>query len=63
MPESFPTDILPGDCGLMIADSYGAAIRREAPEHRISTIRRRRQLLRFALTASERLHRLSDPRL
>jgi hypothetical protein len=62
VPETFPADILPEDCGLMVADGYGAAIRREAPEHRISAIRRRRQLLRFALTASERLHRMSDPR-
>ena len=63
VPETFPLDILPDDCGLMIADSYGAAIRREAPERPITTLRRRRQLLRFALTASERLHRVSDPRL
>lgn len=62
VPENFPTDILPPDCGLIVADSYGAAIRREAPEHPITTLRRRRQLLRFALTASERLHRISDPR-
>lgn len=62
VPETFPTGILPEDCGLMIADSYGAAIRREAPEHRIGTLRRRRQMLRFALTASERLNRMSDPR-
>ena len=62
VPENFPTDILPDGCGLMVADSYGAAIRREAPEHPVSAIRRRRQLLRFALTASERLNRMSDPR-
>jgi len=63
VPESFPVHILPEDCGIMVADSYNAAIRREAPEQPISTLRRRRQLLRFALTASERLNRLSDPRL
>jgi len=63
VPEGFPLEILPAECGLIIADSYGAAIRREAPEHPVGTLRRRRQLLRFALTASERLHRFSDPRL
>jgi hypothetical protein len=63
VPESFPIHILPADCGIMVADSYNAAIRREAPEQPIGTLRRRRQLLRFALTASERLNRLSDPRL
>jgi hypothetical protein len=62
VPESFPAHILPEECGFMVADSYGAAIRREAPEQPLATLRRRRQLLRFALTASERLNRLSDPR-
>ena len=62
VPENFPIKILPDDHGLIIADSFGAAIRREAPENPISTLRRRRQLLRFALTASERLNRLRDPR-
>jgi len=62
VPESFPVHILPDDCGIMVADSYGAAIRRGAVERPITTIRRRRQLLRFALTASERLCRLTDPR-
>jgi len=61
VPENFPIPILPDDCGIIIA-SYGAAIHREAPERPITTIRRRRQLLRFALTASERLNHLSDPR-
>lgn len=60
--EGFPIHILPDDCGILVADSYGAAIRREAPEQPITAIRRQRQLLRFALTASERLNRLSDPR-
>ena len=63
VPEKFPPHILPEECGYMVADSYGAVIRREAPEHPVSTIRRRRQMLRFALTASERLNRMSDPRL
>lgn len=62
VPENFPIHILPGECGIMIADSYGAAIQRESPERPLSTLRRRRQLLRFALTASERLNRMSDPR-
>lgn len=61
VPDSFPIHILPDNCGIMVADSYGAVIRREAPEQPISTIRRRRLLLRFALTASERLNHLSDP--
>lgn len=63
VPETFPVGLLPEDCGVILADSHGAAIRREAPERPVGTLRRRRQLLRFALTASERLHRFSDPRL
>ena len=63
VPESFPFDKLPGDCGYMIADRYGAAIRREATETPISALRRRHQILRFALTASERLQRITDPQV
>ena len=63
VPESFPFDKLPRDCGYMIADSYSAAIRREAKGTPISALRRRHQILRFALTASERLQRATDPRV
>ena len=35
VPEDFPADILPRDAGLILADGYGAAIAREAPEHRL----------------------------
>lgn len=61
--ERFPLDLIPQDCGLIVADAWGAAIRREAPELRLHPNRRRAQMLRFALTASERLQRLADPRL
>ncbi len=60
--EDFPIDILPDDYGLIIADSFGATVEREAPEQLLNATRKRQQLLRFALTASERLQRLSDPR-
>ena len=35
----------------------------EAPERSINPTRRRSQLLRFGLAASDRLQRLTDPRL
>ena len=61
VPEGFPSDVLPDDCGLIVADGFGAAIRREAPPTAIHPARRRRQLLRFALQASGRLQRAFDP--
>lgn len=57
----FPLEILPSDCGLMIADAYGAAIIREAPHQPVHATRRKAQILRFATAAADRLLRLSDP--
>ena len=65
--EDFPRDILtrpqaqPGRCGLIVADRYGGAILRHAPEVRMNHSRRRSELLRFARRAAGRLHRLADP--
>src|SRR4051795_445451 len=39
VPESFPADVLPEDAGLILADGYGAAITRDAPEHRLGGAR------------------------
>jgi hypothetical protein len=44
-----------------LADSNGAEILREAPEHRMAAATRRAVLMRFAHAAAHRLHRLSDP--
>lgn len=57
----FPREVLPEDCGLMVADAYGAAILREAPVARLNGGRRKAQTLRFALTAALRLGSLIDP--
>lgn len=61
--EDFPRRILPEDCGLMVADAFGAAVLRPAPEMPLHPARRRLQILRFALAASTRLHAASDPGL
>ena len=61
IPASVPVEIMPEDAGLMVADAYGAAILREAPEHRLSPATRRMVTLRFAQLAAHRLHRLGDP--
>jgi hypothetical protein len=59
--EGFPTELIPEDCGLMLADGFGAAIRREAPLQKLDPARRRALHLRFARTAGARLLRLVDP--
>lgn len=63
VPDSFPLALLPEGCGLMVADAYGAAIRRPAPRQAMNGTRRRALTLRLALTASQRLRRVIDPRL
>jgi hypothetical protein len=59
--EATPTEIMPPDAGLILADAYGAEILREAPEHRLAPATRRAMLMRFAHAAAHRLHGLSDP--
>lgn len=59
--EAFPAGLIPEDCGLMVADSFGAAVLREAPESRLAPARRKALVLRTALVASARLHRIEDP--
>ena len=61
VPEGFPRDVLPEDCGLMVADGYGAAFLREAPLRQLNPARRRAQILRFAQTAAQRLIGFTDP--
>lgn len=57
----FPLHRLPEPCGLIIADEFGAAIRREAPALTLSPARRRALTLRLARQAASKLHRLADP--
>ena len=61
VPAQFPRDILPENCGLIVADGYDAAILRPAPLHPLHASRRKALTLRFALLAGERLHGLLDP--
>jgi len=57
----FPLANLPGDAGLIVADRYGGALMREAPEYRIAGARRKAVMLRFARAAALRLHAINDP--
>ncbi|MEM6566376.1 MAG: MmcB family DNA repair protein [Pseudomonadota bacterium] len=59
--ENFPTDLLPPESGLIIADAYGAEILRMAEEQKVSPARRKSLVQKFAQTAAQRLHVLRDP--
>lgn len=59
--DRFPTEVLPEGAGLIVADGYGAALIREAREHRMAAARRKAVLLRFAHAAANRHHGLVDP--
>lgn len=61
VPHAFPHELIPPECGLILADAYGAEIARHAPEHKLAPATRRALLLRFAQTAADRLHGLADP--
>lgn len=64
VPQEFPREVLPAETGLMLADRYGAAIIRppgEAATGALHASRRREVLVRFAVTAADRLQRLNDP--
>jgi hypothetical protein len=56
-----PREIFPEEAGLILADSYGAEMLRQAPEHRLPAATRKAMLLRFAQAAALRLHGLIDP--
>ena len=60
--NGFPIEILPEECGLMIADAYNAAILREAEIVRVNAARRKTQHVQFAKSAANRLHRINDSR-
>lgn len=57
----FPTDLLPSESGLIIADGYGAEILRMGPERRLAGARRKAMLQSFARHAARRLQALRDP--
>ena len=57
----FPTVLIPEDCGLMVADAFGAAILRDGGTASLNPGRRRALTLRFARVAAARLRRAIDP--
>jgi len=59
--EDFPRDALPAECGLLVADGYGAAVLRDPAPRPLAAARRKALTLRFGVIAASRLHRLTDP--
>src|SRR5271167_3775055 len=59
--SGFPTALIPKECGLMVADAFGAAVLRDGGTIPLSPGRRRALTLRFARIAAARLRRSSDP--
>lgn len=59
--ETFPVAELPLECGLIVADPWGAEVLRAMALAPLHPARRRAMTLRFARTAGERLHRMVDP--
>lgn len=59
--QEFPTDLLPEDTGLIIADAYDAEILRMPPEHKLASARRSALVRKFAIHAARRLQSLRDP--
>lgn len=61
--QQFPADLIPEEAGLIIADGFGGAIVRNAPETPLNAARRKAMTLRFARLTAQRLSTLHDPRL
>ena len=59
----FPTDLLPEDTGLIIADAFGAEVVRMPEKLDLSPARRRKLVHKFARNAATRLHWTRDPML
>jgi len=57
----FPTEILPDDTGLILADGYDAQIVRYGPETKLTAARRKALLLSIARTSIRRLQSWVDP--
>jgi hypothetical protein len=61
VPNEFPALLIPEECGLIVADGFGAALLRHGVATPLGAARRRALTLRFALDAAMRLRRQLDP--
>ena len=60
--QDFPTELLPEDTGLIIADAWDAEVIRMAPEHRLAPARRKVLVRKFARHAALAAHAARDPK-
>lgn len=58
--EDFPHELLPAEHGLIIADGFGAVLRRDSAALGIAAARRKALTLRFARLAGQRLQQVLD---
>ena len=61
VPSEFPCVLIPDECGLMVADPFGAALLRDGTASKLNAGRRRALTVRFARVAATRLRRILDP--
>jgi hypothetical protein len=61
VPNEFPALLIPEQCGLIVADAFGAAVLRHGETTPLAAARRRAVTLRFAMAAAMRLRRQLDP--
>jgi hypothetical protein len=59
--QDFPTELLPDDTGLIIADGYDAEIIRMGPESKLAPARRKVMIQKFARHAARRAQAARDP--
>lgn len=58
--SDFPQELIPAEAGLIVADAFGGAVIRDAPETRLAPARRKAVTLRFARLAAARFTSFSD---
>ncbi len=56
VPYNFPTDILPKECGVIVADAFDAAIKKESFCSELNPTRHRHLLIRFGHVAGHRIN-------
>lgn len=57
----FPTELLPDETGLILADAYDGEVVRMGPETKLAAARRKVMVQKFARHAASRLHGFRDP--
>ena len=58
--QDFPTDLLPADQGLIIADDFHAEIIRQSADFKLNAARRKNVTLRFGRQAAFRLSQITN---